>query len=89
MIDAADNLLKREFKSSEPNKKMLSDITYIPTEEGWLYLTAIMDLYGQKIVGISMNERMSKELVCNALKDAIHHVGKVSNCILHSDRRSQ
>ena len=52
---------------------MVSDITYIPTDEGWLYLAGVMDLCGDKIVGISMDERMTKELVIAALKDAIRH----------------
>lgn len=89
-LPVAENLLNREFKAEKPNQKMVSDITYIPTDEGWLYLAAIMDLCGQKIVGFSMNSRMTKELVCNALEDVIGRTGKQHiNCILHSDRGSQ
>lgn len=61
---------------------MVSDITYIPTEEGWLYLAGVMDLCGQKIVGVSMDSRMTKELIINALEDAINHSGNVKGCIL-------
>ena len=65
--------LNRNFTADRPGQKMVSDITYIPTDEGWLYLAGVMDLCGDKIVGISMDERMTKELVISALKDAISH----------------
>ena len=68
---------------------MVSDITYIPTDEGWLYLAGVMDSCGDKIVGISMDRRMTKELVISALKDAISHTKTTARCILHSDRGSQ
>ena len=68
---------------------MVSDITYIPTDEGWLYLAGVMDLCGNKIVGISMDGRMTKELVIAALKDAILYTKATEGCILHSDRGSQ
>ena len=64
---------------------MVSDITYIPTDEGWLYLAGVMDLCGDKIVGISMDGRMTKGLVISALKDAINHTKTTTGCILHSD----
>lgn len=73
----------------KPNEKMVSDITYVWTDEGWLYVAAIMDLCGQKIVGLSMNERMTKELVINALDDAYNRAGRPNGVILHSDRGSQ
>jgi len=68
---------------------MVSDITYIATDEGWLYLAGVMDLCGEKIVGISMGERMTKELCMEALRDAIRHTVTPRECILHSDRGSQ
>ena len=72
------------------NQKMVSDTTYIYTEEGWLYLAAIMDLYGRKIVGMAISERNDKELVIEALEDAKNRIGKkqLEGCILHSDRGS-
>lgn len=88
-LPVAPNILDRNFTAEKPAQKMVSDITYIPTEEGWLYLAGIMDLCGQKIVGISMDSRMTKELVINALNDAVNHSGNVKGCILHSDRGSQ
>jgi putative transposase len=88
-LPVAENILNRDFEAESPCLKMVSDITYIPTEEGWLYLAGIMDLCGQKVVGISMDGRMTKELVCNALQDAINHSATTQGCILHSDRGSQ
>ena len=88
-LPVAPNILGRDFAAEKPAQKMVSDITYIPTEEGFLYLAGIMDLCGQKIIGISMDSRMTKELVINALNDAINHSGNVKGCILHSDRGSQ
>ena len=88
-LPVAPNILDRDFTVEKPAQKMVSDITYIPTEEGWLYLAGVMDLCGQKIVGVSMDSRMTKELVINALEDAINHSGNVKGCILHSDRGSQ
>lgn len=84
------NLLNREFTSEVKNQKMVSDTTYIYTEEGWLYLAAIMDLYGRKIVGMAISEHNDKELVIAALKDAKDRIGKkhLEGCILHSDRGS-
>jgi len=85
----SDNVLNRDFKSEKPGMKMVSDITYIPTDEGWLYLAAVMDLCGRKIIGASMDSRMTKQLTIDALKDAVNNSGNVKGCILHSDRGSQ
>lgn len=88
-LPVAENILNRDFTADRPGRKMVSDITYIPTEEGWLYLAGVMDLCGDKIVGVSMDGRMTKELVIAALKDAVSHTKTTSGCILHSDRGSQ
>ena len=80
---------KHAYSANAPGQKMVSDITYIPTDEGWLYLAGVMDLCGEKIVGISMDSRMTKELCMNALLDAISHTDDTKGCILHSDRGSQ
>lgn len=88
-LPVAENILNRNFTADRPGQKMVSDITYIPTDEGWLYLAGVMDLCGDKIVGISMDGRMTKELVISALKDAISHTKTTARCILHSDRGSQ
>lgn len=88
-LPVADNILARDFESAYPGRKMVSDITYIPTAEGWLYLAAVMDLCGRRIVGIAMDKQMKKDLVISALKDALARSGNVEGCILHSDRGSQ
>lgn len=88
-LPVAENILNRDFKADGPGQKMVSDITYIPTDEGWLYLAGVMDLCGNKIVGVSMGGRMTKELVMAALQDAIRHTQATEGCILHSDRGSQ
>ncbi len=88
-LPVAENILNRDFAADRPGQKMVSDITYIQTNEGWLFLAGAMDLCGDKIVGISMDSRMTKELVIAALKDAIRHTQSAEGCILHSDRGSQ
>ena len=88
-LPVAENILNRDFSVDKPNEKMVSDITYLWTDEGWLYIAGIMDLCGQKIVGLSMSERMTKDLVINALSYAYQRVGRPIGVILHSDRGSQ
>ncbi len=88
-LPVAENILNRDFKADRPGRKMVSDITYIPTDEGWLYLAGVMDLCGNKIIGVSMDSRMTKDLVIAALLDAIRHTKATEGCILHSDRGSQ
>lgn len=70
-LPVADNILNQDFTASKPNEKWVSDITYIPTREGWLYLAGVMDLHGRKLVGWAMDSRMKTELVSAALKQAI------------------
>jgi len=82
----ADDLLKRDFTANIPNQKMVSDTTYIPTNEGWLFLAAIMDLCGDKIVGLATSDRNDQNLVIAALKDAKMRTKDLTGCILHSDR---
>ncbi len=89
-VNIFPNLLKRDFTATAKNQKMVSDTTYIYTEEGWLYLAAIMDLYGRKIVGMAISEKNDQELVIAALEDAKNRIGRknLEGCILHSDRGS-
>lgn len=84
-----DNLLNRYFNVKEPDRAWASDITYIPTAEGWLYLAVIIDLYSRKVVGWSMDKRMNKELVIRALEMAIKNRKPSRGLIFHSDRGSQ
>lgn len=68
-LPVAPNLLARRFDVNAPNWYWVGDITYVPTEEGWLYLATVIDLYSRKIIGWSMSNRMQTELVNKALLD--------------------
>ena len=85
----ARNILSGEFTAAHPKQKWVSDVTCIPTRKGWLFLAAIMDLCSRRIVGWSMGDKNSAELVENALRMAVKHSGKVKGIVLHSDRGSQ
>lgn len=88
-LPVAPNLLQQNFAASKPNEKWVSDITYVWTEEGWLYLAVVMDLYSRMVVGWSMSERMTSKLVIDALQMAIWRRKKPRGVIIHSDRGSQ
>lgn len=83
-----DNLLKQNFQATAPNEVWMADITYIPTDEGWLYLAGIMDLYTRKIVGWHIDTRMTKELVIKALQRALNNEKPTGRVLHHSDRGS-
>jgi len=83
------NSLNRNFSVNKSNQFWVADITYIYTQEGWLYLSTIMDLYSRKIVGWSMNHKITQELVIQALNMAIKQRNPSRGLLLHSDRGSQ
>jgi putative transposase len=85
----APNLLNREFRAKEPNSKWVTDITYIPTMQGWLYLAVILDLYSRMVVGWSMSGNCDEELVERALNQAIARRRPKTGLLHHSDRGSQ
>jgi putative transposase len=85
----APNLLKRDFGADRPDQKWLTDITYIPTQEGWLYLAAVLDLFSRRIVGWAMSDRMTGDLTTDALKMAILQRQPTLDLIHHSDQGSQ
>ena len=85
----APNLLNQDFSAKTVNQKWVGDITYIPTQEGWLYLAAVEDLYHKKIVGWSLDSRMTKQLTLKAIKQAITHENPAKGLIFHSDRGAQ
>lgn len=86
----ADNVLKRNFTTQEPDQAWVADITYLPTAQGWLYLAVVIDLFSRRGVGSSMAEHRRVELVLNALKAALgHRVPAASGLLFHSDRGSQ
>lgn len=84
-----DNVLDREFDVDQPDQAYVGDITYLWTQEGWLYLAVIIDLYSRKVVGWSMGSRMKAQLVCNALRMAIWQRRPGPGLVVHSDRGSQ
>ena len=88
-LPVAPNLLNQNFNAVKPNEKWVSDITYIWTDEGWLYLATVMDLYSRKLIGWSLSERMTTKLVIDALMMALWNRKMPKNVILHSDRGSQ
>jgi putative transposase len=84
-----NNLLEQNFTVAAPNVAWASDITYIWTAEGWLYLAALKDLFSKQVVGYSLSERMTAALVCNALSMVIRNHKPSQGLIVHSDRGSQ
>lgn len=84
-----NNELNRQFTVTAPNRAYVSDITYVWTQEGWLYLAVVLDLYSRKVVGWSMSSRMKADLVCDALKMAIWQRKPKRGLIVHSDRGVQ
>jgi putative transposase len=84
-----ENVLNRQFKVQAPNQVWVTDITYVATDEGWLYLASVMDLYSRKIVGFHIDDRMTKELVIKALDRAYHLQRPRVEVLHHSDRGSQ
>jgi len=88
-LPVAENILRQKFEVSAPNKVWLSDITYVPTDEGWLYMAAHKDLFTHEIVGYAMGERMTKSLVTQSLFRAVEAKRPAKGLIHHSDRGSQ
>jgi putative transposase len=84
----APNLLNQCFDADIPNQKWVGDITYLWTEEGWLYLAVIIDLYSRAVVGWSMSERMTAKLACDALKMALQRRKKPRDIIVHTDSKN-
>lgn len=85
----ASNTLGRDFQASLPNQKWVTDITYIATGEGWLYLAVVLDLYSRRVVGWAMADHMRLELVSDALNMALGHRRPTRGLLHHSDRGVQ
>ena len=88
-LPIAPNLLNRNFSAAAPNRIWLTDITYVETDQGWLYLAAVMDLYSRRIVGWAMDDHLRTELPLAALNMAISTRRPGANLIHHSDRGVQ
>jgi transposase InsO family protein len=85
----AENLLGRQFDPEAANRAWVTDITYVPTREGWLYLAAVEDLFSRRVVGWAMGERLDSRLVADALAMAVRHRCPGEGLVAHSDRGSQ
>lgn len=85
----APNMLDRDFTAEKPNEKWVTDISYIRTDTGWLYLAVVMDLFSRAIVGWAMRPDLSQTLVLSALRMAITNRQPVAGLLHHSDRGSQ
>jgi putative transposase len=88
-LPVAENILNQQFQVTAPNKVWLSDITYVPTDEGWLYLAGHKDLCTHEIVGYAMGERMTQNLVSESLLRAVEAKRPARGLMHHSDRGSQ
>lgn len=89
-LPVAENVLDRDFKAERPNEKWVTDITYVETLEGWLFVVAIIDLFSRKVIGYAMADHMRTELVVSALRMALMRGRKIVGEIwLHSDRGVQ
>lgn len=85
----APNLLKRDFRADRPNRKWVTDITYIDTAEGWLYLASVMDLFSRKVVGWAMSDKIDSALATNALRMAWTTRRPLKGLLHHSDQGRQ
>lgn len=85
----AENLLEQDFSAERPNQKWAGDITYLWTDEGWVYLAVILDLYSRQVIGWAMNKTMTAKLVCDALQMALWRRKMPQGVIVHTDRGSQ
>ena len=89
-LPIAQNVLSRDFTTTEPDRAWVADMTYIWTTEGWLYLAVIIDLFSRRVVGWSMAEHMRTELVLTALEAALgQRLPSLTGLVFHSDRGSQ
>jgi putative transposase len=88
-LPISPDLLERNFRTAEPNRVWAGDITYVHTDEGWLYLAVVIDLFSRQVVGFAMHERMTRQLVIDALRMAWFRRHPASGLIFHSDRGSQ
>lgn len=83
------NLLKQDFKVALPNKAWVSDFTYIATDEGWLYLCSVLDLFSRRVVGWAVGTIIDRHLAIAALEDAVKNRNPARNFIFHTDRGCQ
>ena len=89
--DAPDtvDLVRRDFTAERPGIKVVGDITYIRTWQGWLYLATLIDWFNREVIGYAMADHLRTELVTDALEMAVRNHGLEADCIMHSDRGTQ
>ncbi|WP_156294600.1 IS3 family transposase [Serratia oryzae] len=88
-LPVSNNLLEQDFSADGPNQKWAGDITYLRTDEGWLYLAVVIDLWSRSVIGWSMSSRMTAQLACDALQMALWRRKRPKNVIVHTDRGGQ
>lgn len=88
-LQVSENLLKQDFYASGSNQKWAGDITYLRSDEGWLYLAVVIDLWSRAVIGWSMSPRMTAQLVCDALHMALRWRKRPENVIVHTYRGGQ
>jgi putative transposase len=88
-LGVAENHLKQEFSATSVNQKWIGDITYIPTDEGWLYLATVIDLFSRRVIGWAMSDRIDQAVTLSALRMALQHRQPSPGLLHHSDRGSQ
>jgi putative transposase len=88
-LPLAENLLNRDWSTTGPNQKWVTDITYVWTQEGWLYLAIVMDLYSRAIIGWALSNRIETSLISEALQKALWKRKFPKEVLVHSDRESQ
>lgn len=84
-LNVAPNLLKQDFNFEEPNKAYVGDITYIGTDEGWLFLATVVDLFNREVVGWSMDSTMTRKLIIDAFNATVDKENPDEGLIFHSD----
>ena len=87
-LPVSENLLEQDFYASGPNQKWAGDITYLRTDEGWLYLAVVIDLWSRAVIGWSMSPRMTAQLDCDALQMALWRRKRPRNVIVHTDPKA-
>ena len=88
-IYGSQNLLGQDFKADKPNQKWVSDFTYVPTDEGWLYLCTFIDLFSRRVVGWAVSSMLDRRLAIGALRNAVMNRRPKGELIIHTDRGCQ
>jgi putative transposase len=86
---AIPDLVGRDFTAQAPGRKLVGDITYIPTWQGWVYLATVIDCYSKAVIGWSMSDSLHTDLACAAIDAAANYINLAPDCVFHSDRGCQ